>query len=150
MNSGDAEDEIVIPVIAEQLNVNAVPVSTGGVRIIKRVIGNEESIEQELRKETVDIRRVKVNRTVDGPQPVTQIGNTLIVPIVEETLRIERQWVVTEEVHISRREEKTCHQEKVVLQHEEVGFERFEKGAGVTPPVPSAAGRNLSTEEDKA
>jgi hypothetical protein len=75
MKSGDKEGEIVIPVIAKELHVNAVPVSTGGVRIIKRLVGNEESIEQELRKGTV--------------------------------VRVERQWIVTEEVHISRREEKS-------------------------------------------
>jgi stress response protein YsnF len=95
MKSGDKEGEIVIPVIAEELHVNAVPVSTGGVRIIKRLVGNEEPIEQELCKGTV--------------------------------VQVERQWIATEEVHISRREEKICHQEKLVLQREEVSFERFDK-----------------------
>jgi uncharacterized protein (TIGR02271 family) len=126
MNPGD-EEERVIPVIAEHLHVDAVPVSTGGVRIVKRVTGHEELIERELSKQRVEVKRVKVDRQVDGPQPVIQTGDTLIVPIVEETLRIERRWVVTEEIHITRVEEKTPFRETVTLNREEVSFERFDK-----------------------
>ena len=126
MNPAD-EEELVIPVIEEQLRVDAVPVATGGVRIVKRVKGHEELIERELRSDRVEVRRVKVDREVDGPQQIVQAGDTLIVPIVEETLRIERRWVVTEEIHITRTEEKTPFRETMVLNREEVSFERFDR-----------------------
>jgi len=32
------ESDVVVPVIAEQLHVDAEPVETGGVRVVKRVI----------------------------------------------------------------------------------------------------------------
>jgi len=129
-------DEIVIPVVAEELHVDTVSVPTGGVRIIKSVVGHEEVIEQELRRERVEVRRVPVHRVVSGPQPIIQTEDTLIVPIVQEILKIEREWVVTEEVHISRSEETQTHQQRVVLRHEEAKVERYEL------PVPSPDKQN--------
>lgn len=128
------EEELIIPVIAEELHVDAVPVSTGGVRIIKRVVGNEELIEQELRKERVEVTRVRVDREVDGPQQAMQVGDTLIIPVMEETLRIERHWIVTEEIHIKRIEESTAYKERVILNHEEVRFERFNRSESDPEP----------------
>lgn len=131
MNAG-GEEELVIPVIAEELHVDAVPVSTGGVRIIKRVVGNEQLIEQELRRERVEVTRERIGREVDGPQQPRQSGATLIIPVVEEILRIERRWVLTEEVHITRVEETRPYQERVIVNHEEVSVERFGTPEGGT------------------
>lgn len=120
------KEEIVVPVIAEQLHVDAVPVLKGGVRVTKRTVGQERIIEQELRRDHVEVRRVKVNRIVEGPQEPIQSGNTTIIPIVEEIVRVERQWVVTEEIHLTRTEETEVYQEKIVLNREEAIVERFD------------------------
>jgi uncharacterized protein (TIGR02271 family) len=120
------KDEIVIPVVAEELQVDKVSVPTGGVRIIKSVSAHEEIVEQELRRERVEVRRVPVHRVVDGPQPIIQTEDTLIVPIVQEILKIEREWVVTEEIHISRSQESQTHQERVVLNREEAKVEHYD------------------------
>jgi len=127
------KEEIIVPVVAEQLHVDAVPVLKGGVRVVKRVVEQEYLIDQELRRDHVEVKRVKVNRVVDGPQQAVQSGNTTIIPIVEEVLRIERQWVVTEEIHLTRTEETGVHQEKIVLNREEATVERFDSSG---QPVP--------------
>ncbi|MBV9267929.1 MAG: hypothetical protein JO061_17305, partial [Acidobacteriaceae bacterium] len=44
----DATPEYVVPVVSEEVHADAVPVETGTVRIIKRVEGHEEILEQEL------------------------------------------------------------------------------------------------------
>src|SRR5690242_9329563 len=103
MDSG--EDDVVVPVVSEQVHADAVPVQTGGVRVTKQVHGHDEIVEQELRKGRVEIKRVKTERVVDGPQPVQRVGNTVIVPVVSEVLRVEKQWVVTEEIHLTQLEE---------------------------------------------
>ncbi|HSU33830.1 MAG TPA: DUF2382 domain-containing protein [Bryobacteraceae bacterium] len=126
------KEEIIVPVIAEQLHVDAVPVPKGGVRVVKRTIGQEHLVEGELRKDHVEVKRLKTNRIVDGPQPPTQVGNTTIIPIVEETIRIERQWVVTEEIHLTRTETTEHFQDKVVLNHEEATVERFDQAGQTT------------------
>lgn len=121
------KEEIIVPVIAEQLHVDAVPVLKGGVRVIKKTVGEEQLIEQELRRDHVEVKRVAVNRIVDGPQDVIRSGNTTIIPIVQEIVRVERQWVVTEEIHLVRTEKVDLYQERIVINHEEATVERFDK-----------------------
>ncbi len=65
-------DELVIPIIGEELKADAVPVETGGVRVTKRVHSHDEVVEQQLRTGRVDVRRVPVNRPVEGPLPVRE------------------------------------------------------------------------------
>lgn len=120
------KDEVIVPVIAEQLHVDAVPVLKGGVRVVKRTVGQEHLVEQELRRDHVEVKRVKVHRVVDGPQEAIQSGNTIVIPVVEEVLRIERQWVVTEEIHLIRTEETSTFRDKVIVNREEATVERFD------------------------
>jgi stress response protein YsnF len=119
------KEEIIVPVIAEQLNVDAVPVLKGGVRVVKHTVGQEHLVEQELRRDHIEVKRVKVHRIVEGPQEAIQSGNTTIIPVVEEVLRIERQWVVTEEIHLIRTEETSTFRDKVIVNREEATVERF-------------------------
>ena len=122
----DRDDDIIIPVIREELHVDAVPVQTGGVRVTKRSVTHNEVLEQELRKGKVEVRRVQANRLVDGPQQPTRVGNTLVIPVVSEILRIEKQWVVTEEIHITQTEERETVQHEIPLKVESVEVERLD------------------------
>ena len=124
----ESDEEIVIPVIAEQLHVDTVVVPTGGVRVTKRVVQHDQLVEQELAVDKVSIHHVPVNRVVDGPhQPIQQRDGVLIVPIVEEVLKIERQWILKEELHISRNQETINHRETITLNREEATVERMDE-----------------------
>jgi len=125
MNRGD--DEVVIPVVSEELHVDAVPVQTGSVRVTKRVYSHDELIEQELRTGKVEVKRVRVDRPVDGPQAVVRSGNTLVIPVVSEVLKVERIWVVTEEIYITQTEERKTVNEAVSVNREEVEIERLDR-----------------------
>ncbi len=131
----DNDKDVVIPVVSEELHADAVPVVTGGVRVTKRVESHDEIVQQELRKSHVEVKRVKMNRVVDGPQPVQRVGNTLIVPVVSEVLRIQKEWVVTEEIHITESQEKETVQETVTLGRENAQIERLDSAGNVTSPV---------------
>src|ERR1700752_35083 len=98
-------NDYVVPVIHEEMHADVIPVQTGGVRVIKHVDGHDEILEQELRKGRVEIKRVKTERVVDAPQPVQRVGSTLVIPVVSEVLRVEKQRVVTEEIHVTQIEE---------------------------------------------
>jgi stress response protein YsnF len=131
------DDDLVVPVISEELHADAVPVETGGVRVTKRVDSHEEVLEQELRKGRVEVKRVKTDRVVDGPQPVQRVGNTLVIPVVSEVLRVEKRWVVTEEIHITQTEERERVQQKVRVNQEHADVERLDErgnvAAGIEP-----------------
>ncbi len=129
------DNNVVVPVVNEELHADAVPVQTGGVRVTKHLEGHDEIIEQELRKGRVEIKRVKTDRVVDGPQPVQRLGNTLVVPVVAEVLHVEKRWVVTEEIHLTQIEEREAVQETVTVNREEAEVERLDKAGNVVLKV---------------
>ncbi len=124
--SREDRDEIVVPVLAEQLNVDTVAIPVGGVRIIKRVVEEQLPIDEELRSQTAEVERVSVGRYVDGPLPVRQSEDALVVPVVEEHILIERRWFLKEEIHIKRIEQTTRYQDTVTVRHEEATIERLD------------------------
>jgi uncharacterized protein (TIGR02271 family) len=121
------DNDVVVPVVNEELRADAIPVQTGGVRVTKHVQGHDEILEQELRKGRVEVKRVKTDRVVDGPQPVQRVGNTLVVPVVSEVLHVEKRWVVTEEIHLTQVEERETVQQTVTVNHEEAEVERLDE-----------------------
>jgi stress response protein YsnF len=125
--------DVVVPVVQEQVHVDAVPVVTGGVRVTKHVETQNEVIEQQLRTSHADVKRVKTNRVVDGPQPAQRVGNTLIIPVVSEVIHVQKQWVVTEEIHITQREEVETVQETVPVNYESAQVERLDESGNATP-----------------
>lgn len=154
------ENDVVVPVVSEEVHADAVPVQTGGVRVTKRVVPHDEVIQQELRKGRVEIKRVKVDRIVDGPQQPQRVGDTLIVPVVSETLHIEKQWVVTEEIHITQIEERENVEQRVTVNQEEAAVERLdaennpvsavEMPAEVQAQAPRLARESLIARKDAA
>lgn len=125
------DQEVVIPVVGEEVHADALPVETGSVRVTKRVVGNDEVLEQQLRKERAEVKRVKVDRPVDGPQQPYRSGNTLIVPVMAQVLNVEKRWVVTEEIHITKYEDQETARQTVTVGHEEAQVERLNE-AGET------------------
>ena len=117
-------DEAVVPVLAEELDVQKRAVPTGAVRVHRRVLEHEEDIEMPLVREHLDIRRVIFNEDVDGPLPVRQEGDTIIVPIVEEVLLVQKRYRLKEEVHMTRRAFEEVHRERVLVRRQEAEIER--------------------------
>lgn len=126
-------EETVIPVIAEELIVRKRQVPTGGIRVHKIVHEHDEVVAVPLLKDRVDIRRVVINRDVDGPIPIRHDGETTIVPVVEEVLVIEKRLRLKEELHITRHTTEELSEERVTLQHEEAVIERLDPQGNATP-----------------
>lgn len=87
----------------EVLSVGKRAVERGRVHIRIKVREREETVEQDLESQDVEIERVPVGRPVDSiPQP-RQDGDVLIVPVVEEELVVTKRLVLKEELHIRKR-----------------------------------------------
>ncbi len=119
-----ADESISIPVAREELELSKKIVETGTVRIRKVVREQEEWIDQPLLREEVEVKRVSVNRVIEEPVAMRYEGDLLIVPVLEEMLLIQKQWVLKEELHISRRVVETHNPQRVVLRSEEAIVER--------------------------
>jgi uncharacterized protein (TIGR02271 family) len=120
------EPPLVLPVIEETLGMDTRPVETGRVRIRKVATEREELVDLPLRREEVIIRRVPINRVVEGPLPVRYEGDTMIISLLEEVLVVDTRLLLTEEVHITTRRTETHTPERVTLRHEDVTIERVD------------------------
>ncbi|HEX8708939.1 MAG TPA: YsnF/AvaK domain-containing protein [Pyrinomonadaceae bacterium] len=117
-------ETVVMPVIAEQLDVQKRKVEAGGVRIRKIVHEREEIVDEPLIREEVQVKRVPINRVVESPVPVRHVGNTMIVSLMEEVLVVEKRLMLKEELHITKGEIETYKPQRIVLRTEEATIER--------------------------
>lgn len=127
---------VVIPVMAERLDVGRKVTETGTVRLRKVVHEREELVEEPVRRETVTVERVPVNRVVDGPVEARQEGDTLILPVLEEVLVVERRLVLKEEVRVVRSRVIEPAAQRVTLRREEIVVERDGDADAGRPSLP--------------
>ena len=126
------DDSVTIPIMEETLNITKREVVTGGVRLVKRVTEREETANVPLLRTEVQVERVSINQVVaEVPQP-RQEGDTLIVPILEEVLVVEKRLMLKEEVRITRTQTEVRQPQVVTLRTEEAVIE------GITPDAPLA------------
>lgn len=115
----------VIPVVAEELQVGRRSVETGRVRVTKLVKEHQEVVDEPVLTEEVVVERVPVNRVVEAaPQP-RQEGETLVFPVLEEVLVVERRLMLKEEVRVTKRVTETRDAQTVTLRAEDVKIERI-------------------------
>lgn len=133
MNSASQATDgvLVVPAVQEQARVEVRTVDTGGVRIHKTVNEQTHTIDEPLLRDAVAVRHVPIDRIVplsEAPS-ARQEGDTLIVPILEEVLVVEKRCRIKEEIHITRSQSEEQHVETVVLRSEDVTIERIEPGS---------------------
>ena len=131
------EPPLVLPVLAETLDVQTRRVETGRVRLHKTVHTREVLVDEPLVREEVVIERVPVNRVVEGPIPVRYEGDTMVVSVLEEVLVVETRLLLKEEVRITTRRTERHAPERVTLRHEDVTVERADR----EPNAPHSSGQ---------
>ncbi len=65
------------------------------------------------------VERIPVNRVVGVVPPVQHEDNTVIVPVVEEIMVVEKRLLLKEEIHVRRKQIVEHVREPVVLRSEE-------------------------------
>jgi uncharacterized protein (TIGR02271 family) len=121
-------DDVVIPIVQEQLRVDRERVETGAVRITKSVSEREEVIDLPFTREEVQVERVQINEVVTTAPPIRYEGDTMIIPLVEEVLVVERRLLLREEVRVSKVSEVRQEPQRVPLKVEELSVERVPLG----------------------
>lgn len=138
-NEHERQGELHIPVTQEVLQVGKRLVETGrGVRVHKTVTETVVRIDEPLMQQGLDIEHVAVNAWVEGAPPVQRHeGDTLVVPVLEEVLVIEKRLRLKEEIRITAKAGTRVASERVTLREEHVDVQRFdESGAAGTPREP--------------
>jgi uncharacterized protein (TIGR02271 family) len=109
----------VIPIIEEELLVEKRLIESGGVTVSKHVHEHEEVIDEPLRQEQVTVERHPINQRVETAPSIRREGTTLIIPIVEEILVVEKQLFLKEELHIILQQTEVRQSQRVKMRREE-------------------------------
>ncbi len=126
-DSSEESTRVVIPVIHEEAEIGKRIVETGaGVRVQKRARDEEQVVDVPLVHEQVDVERVPIDRDVDAPVAVRHVGDTIIVPVMQEVLVVRKQLRLVEELHIRKTRTERHEPQTVVLRKEEATVERLE------------------------
>jgi len=117
--------ERVMPILAEEVEIEKRVRETGRVHVHKTVQQREEVVDEPLVQETVEIERVPINRIIERPIPTRQEGDTTIISVTKEVLVVEKRLMFTEEVRITRRRSEFHDPQRVDLQSEEIVIEHL-------------------------
>jgi len=115
----------VIPVVAEDLKVERRQIDLGAVRVRKTVEVQSVTVDEPVMRDEVVVSRKPLNLVVDPHSPplVRQIGDTTIVPVLEEQLVLEKRWMLKEEIHITRVRREIPTEQVVELRNEQAQIE---------------------------
>jgi len=128
--TGDAA--VTMSVLQEEISIGTRTVDTGrGVRISKTVSELPFEVNEILHHDEISVRHVPIDRIVAiGDAPASRYeGDTLIIPIVEEVLVVERRLRIKEELHVTTTRRDEHYAETVMLKSEQVHVERFDKAS---------------------
>ncbi len=127
-------DDLVIPVVAEEIHIGTEQVTRGIVRVHKHVVTEEKTVDAAITAEEVVVARVPVNQFVEGDAPqVREEDGIVIIPVLEEVLVVEKRLLLREEVRLSKRMTSSNVPQTVVLRREVVDIERSEADESSTP-----------------
>src|SRR5262245_39194216 len=119
------KDQVVVPLHAEEVSVAKRRVVTGKVKVGTVTRETEQLVEELLEHEHVEIDRTAIGKQVDKAPPVREEGDTLIIPVLEEIVVVERRLLLKEEIRVRRTREKQPYQERVVVRKQEAVITRF-------------------------
>ena len=99
------EVEQVLPLVEETLSVSKRTVELGTVRVRTVMSEREEVARADLFRHAVHVDRVPINREVDTVPTPWEDGDTLVIPVVEEVVVVEKRLILREEIRVQRRRE---------------------------------------------
>ena len=123
-NKQENPRDLSFNVMEEQAHINKEVVENAKVRIVKKVHEEEATVDVSARNEAVKVERFPMDKYVDAAPVIRYEGNTMIVPVVQEVVVVQKRLLLVEEVHITKgvaieKEEKT-----MPLRREEIIVER--------------------------
>lgn len=124
--AGHDVDRQVVALVEEQLVVETHARPTATVRVRTHTHERQETIDEILSSETVQVTRVPVDRYVESPASVRVEGDTTVVPVHEEVLFVEKRLLLKEELHLTKRKVDRHETQHVTLRHQTADIERNE------------------------
>ncbi len=143
--SKQSEGDLVVPLHEEQITVRKEERETGRVRVTTVTREHEQLVDELLKREQVEVQRIPVGKAVAEVPPVREEGDTIIVPVVEEVLVVQRRLMLKEEVHIKRIHATERYQDRVRLRKQEAVVNRVASEAPATERSSISPDRSIET-----
>ncbi|NPD68542.1 DUF2382 domain-containing protein [Acetobacteraceae bacterium] len=109
---------------AEKLEVGKRVRETGRVTVSTVTHTRDQLVEELVSNERVEIEHLVIDRMVDEMPAVREEGDTIIIPIVEEVVVVERRLMLRKEVRITRVRSTHHYHEVVQLRSQEAVVSR--------------------------
>ncbi len=117
--------DVIVPLLIEELEIARRRVPVTQVRVTAATHKHEKLIDELLTHERAEVERVAIGRPIDAAPPVREEGDTIVVPVVEEVVTLQRSLVLKEEIHIRRVRTTERHRETVTLRAQEAKIDRL-------------------------
>ena len=134
-----SEEEAVLPLVEEALRVGKRRVETGRVRVSVATEAEERVVRETLRSERAEVRRVPVGRELVEGEPAPALrreaDGTVVLPVLEEVLVVERRLVLREEIRMRIVTSEDTVEEPVTLRRQRAEVERLPPEAAGDPDM---------------
>lgn len=131
-----------IPVIEEELDVHIRPVERGAVRVEKKVIEEQQTLEVPLVEEEVEVTRRRVDREIRDDDHAFE-EHSIEIPLHGQAVEIEKRAQVVEEIDIDKTARTRAEHVSETVRKESARVE----GDGVE--APDAAGDDENNVEER-
>jgi uncharacterized protein (TIGR02271 family) len=135
--AGSAKGAEVLQLFAEEANVSRRTIETGRVRVETVTQTRDHLVDEALARTQFEVERIPVGRVIDAVPAVKEDADLTIIPIVEETVVVERKLFLKEELHIRRRQTTERFQQTVPLRYQTAQVTRI---PAENAAAPEAAG----------
>lgn len=139
--TSESNQETVIPLHVEDVLVAKQRTATGRLTVTTVTRQSEVLVDEPLKQETIEVDRAVVNRPIDQMPTVREEGDTLIVPVVEEVLVVERRLILKEEIRLRRIQQTGRHHEQLKVRKQEAIITRT--------PVEETPGEGLEQQDGR-
>ena len=126
----------MIPLVAETAAVSKREVETGRVRVALTTETQAVVAREILRGRRVEVERVVVGRTLaegEAPPQTREEGDTLVVPLLEETAVVVKRLVLREELRLRFVATETPFEEAVQVRRQRATVERTPRPEAAEP-----------------
>lgn len=140
VNELDSGQQLRLPITQEELHVGKRVIETGkGVRLRKTVSEEALTVDEDLMRQDLVVERVVMDRLLENniAPPQRYEGDTLIVPVLEEVLVVEKRLRLKEEIRITAKPDISRSSQRVVLRTEHLHIENIDDqhAAARDPPA---------------
>ena len=133
----DTGDDAVLPLVEEALLVGKRRVETSRVRVSVSTEIQEQVVRETLRTERTELERVPIGRELAEGEPAPAMrqepDGTVVVPVLEEVLVVERRLVLREEIRMRVVAVDEAVEQPMTVRRQRASVERL-------PPLPAEDG----------